>query len=60
MKEIPVVWKNTVWGIWIQCIIHGYVNANSSKLFNKVSNSSCAFAFTVAGKDRLILFFNNY
>jgi hypothetical protein len=38
-------------------IIHyGYVNANSSKLFDESIKFFLRFAFTVAGKDRLILF----
>jgi hypothetical protein len=35
--------KNTVWVSDLGIIHYGYVNANSSKLSTKVSNSSCAF-----------------
>jgi hypothetical protein len=48
--------ENTVRGIRFGIIHYGYVNANSSKLFNESIKFFLRFAFTVAGKDRLILF----
>jgi hypothetical protein len=55
MERNPVVWKNTV-----RVSDLGYhplrLRQRQQLSFStKVSNSSCAFAFTVAGKDRLIL-----
>jgi hypothetical protein len=56
MERNPVIWK-TLSGVSGLGIIHyGYINANSSKLFDESIKFFLRFAFTVAGKDRLILF----
>jgi hypothetical protein len=59
MERNPVVWKHCPGYPDLGIIHYGYVNANSSKLFNESIKFFLRFAFTVAGKDRLILFDNN-
>jgi hypothetical protein len=57
MERNPVFFENTVRYPDLGIIHYGYINANSSKLFNESIKFFLRFAFTVAGKDRL--YFDN-